>query len=53
MLFGILYFAATCNFIFPSSTSFNALSLYLMQFVFNLSLLAIIAMMMNQQESCK
>ena len=38
---------------FPPSTSFNALYLSLMEFAFNLRLLAIVAMMMNQQESCK
>ena len=53
VFFGIPYFAATCSFLFPSSTSFNALYLSLMNFVFNLRLLAIVAMMMNQQESCK
>ena len=53
VFFGIPYFAGTCDFVFPSFTSFNALYLSLMDFVFNLRLLAIVAMMMNQQESCK
>ena len=35
VFFGIPYFAATCDFVFPSSTSFNALYLSLMDFVFN------------------
>ena len=53
VFFGITYFAATCDFVFPSSTSFNALHLSLMDFVFNLRLLAIVTMMMNQQESTR
>ena len=50
VFFGIPYFAATCDFAFPSSTSFSVLYSSLMDFVFNLRLLAIVDMMMNQQE---
>ena len=53
VFFGIPYFAATCDFVFPSSPSFKALYLSLMGLAFNLHLLAIVAMMMNRQESCK
>ena len=51
VFFGIPYFAATCD--FDLATSFNALHLSLMDFVFNLCLLAIVAIMMTQQEVCK
>ena len=50
---GIPYFLATCDFVSPPSTSFNAVYLFLMDFVFNLRFPVITAMMMNQQESCK
>ena len=53
VFFSILYFAVTCDFVFPTSTSFNALYLSLTDFVFNLRLLAIVAMMKSQQESCE
>ena len=53
VFFGILYFAATCDFVFPSYTSFNALYLSVIDFVFNLRLLAVVVMMMKQRESCK
>ena len=42
VFFGIPYFAATCDFVFPSSTSFNALYLSLMDFVFSLRYLLVI-----------
>ena len=53
VLFSILYFAATYDFAFLFPSSFNELYLSLMGFVFNLRLLAIVAMMINQQEPCK